>query len=92
MNRKRSSEMIMECILEVCVDGASKTKIVYKSNLNSTTVNPYIDTLVENCLLELVQGQHAIYKTTIKGIDFMRGLKQHNDELLKLSSFIARAY
>jgi predicted transcriptional regulator len=84
--------MIMECILEVCVDGASKTKIVYKSNMNSQTVNPYIDSLVDNCLLEFVQGKHAIYKTTTKGIDFMRSLKQHNDELLKLSSLIAHAY
>ena len=81
--------MIVERILDVCIDGATKTKIVYLSNLNSTTVNPYINLLVDNDLIEVAQRKRIIYKTTTKGLDFMKILKQHHQEISKLISVLA---
>jgi len=94
MNRKRSGGMIVERILEVCAHGASKTRIIYESNLNSTTVKHYLDLLVDNDLVEVDdvdQPGRPVYKTTKAGFEFMKSLKVHNEELLRLSSLLARA-
>jgi len=91
MKKKRSSEMIMQNILEVCAHGASKTKIVYKSNLNFTTVNSYLAQLTDTGLLEVEQGESTEYKTTKRGEELMKGLKQHHDEISRLSSMLAHA-
>jgi predicted transcriptional regulator len=94
MNRKRSGGMIMERILDVCTHGASKTRIIYQSNLNSTTVKPYLDMLVDSDLIEVDevdQPERPVFKTTKAGFEFMKSLKVHNDEILRLSSLLAHA-
>ena len=94
MNRKRSGGMIVERILMVCAHGASKTRIIYESNLNSTTVKHYLDLLVDNDLIEVNevdQPERPVYKTTDAGFEFMKSLKEHNDEITRLSSLLARA-
>ncbi|TFH50504.1 MAG: DNA-binding protein, partial [Methanothrix sp.] len=48
----------------ICKNGACKTKIVYQANLNFRTVNPYIDLLIKNNLLEVKQGETILYETT----------------------------
>ncbi|MGD0954864.1 MAG: winged helix-turn-helix domain-containing protein [Methanotrichaceae archaeon] len=40
---KRTREEIVSRILDVCQNGANKTKIVYQTNLNFRTINPYLD-------------------------------------------------
>jgi len=32
--------------MKICMNGASKTKIVYQANLNFKMVNPYLDLLI----------------------------------------------
>jgi predicted transcriptional regulator len=94
MNRRRSGGMIVERILEVCTRGASKTKIIYQSNLNSTTVKHYLDLLVDSDIIEVYevdQPERPVYKTTDAGFKFMKSLKEHNDEILRLSSLLACA-
>lgn len=92
MNRKRSSDVIISQILEVCVGGASKTKIVYRSNLNFTTVNPYLD-LLSNCgLLEASEGRHVVYKTTARGVKLMNSFKHHQSEISKLCDLLENAF
>jgi predicted transcriptional regulator len=49
---KRSKHVIISEILDICKDGANKTRIVYQANLNFRTVDPYIDLLIKNNLLE----------------------------------------
>jgi predicted transcriptional regulator len=88
MSRKRSSEMIMQNILEVCSSGASKTKIVYRSNLNFNTVNSYMNQLMNSGLLDVIQGEPITYMTTKKGSEFMRCLKQHHEEISKMTSLL----
>jgi predicted transcriptional regulator len=83
---KRSKDVIISQILDICLQGASKTKIVYQANLNFRTVNPYIDMLAKNGLIETVQGSIVIYKTTVKGIKMLKDFKSIYDELPELYS------
>jgi predicted transcriptional regulator len=68
MGRKRYKDQILASILEVCAGGgASKTQIVYNSNMNFHTVVPYLELLVRNGLAERTEGGVPRYKTTAKG-------------------------
>jgi predicted transcriptional regulator len=88
MIKRRSSDVIISQILEVCAEGASKTRIVYQSNLNFSTVNPYLDLLLERGLLEAVGGPRTVYKTTKNGIELMKSFKHYQDEISKLCTYI----
>jgi predicted transcriptional regulator len=79
---KRSRQEIILQILEICVDGASKTKIVYQVNLNFKTVNPYLDLLTKNGLIQVNEGHAIVYETTLKGIGVMESIKRVHDKLL----------
>ena len=80
---KRSKHDIFSKILEICVEGASKTRIVYQANLNFRTVNPYLQILIENNLLEASQDNHKSYKTTNEGVNIYEKISKINSMLLK---------
>jgi len=80
--------MIIAQILEACIDGASKTRIVYRCNLNFTTVNPYLDLLKGRGLISASGGQRIRFRTTASGLELMERLKQHHCEISKLRSQI----
>ncbi len=80
--------MIISQILEICVDGASKTRIVYQANLNFRTVNPYIELLTKNGLLETSVESTIIYKTTQKGMKMLKDFRSIQSELPDLYSGI----
>lgn len=63
--------------------GASKTKIVYQANLNFRTVNPYLELLKKNALIDIKQGSTIIYETTEKGKALLDNIKQVQNELSK---------
>ena len=68
MLRKRNNDQIKSQILVVCQgDGANKTRIVYQAGLNFRTVKGYLGLLLEKGLLEAIEGDRTIYKTTEKG-------------------------
>ena len=79
---KRSREEIVSKILDVCLNGANKTKIVYQANLNFRTINPYLDLLIGKNLIKVSQGQILRYETTPQGIDMLEGIKGVHDGLL----------
>lgn len=79
---KRSKHEIFSKILEICLNGASKTKIVYQANLNFRTVNPYLDVLIKNNLLEAKKESHTLYMTTKEGADFQETINKVNNMLL----------
>jgi predicted transcriptional regulator len=73
---KRSKDAIISQILDVCTDGASKTRIVYQSNLNFRTVIPYIDILIRNELLEATtRNSSVLFTTTPKGARLLKDFK-----------------
>ena len=73
---KRNREEIISQILHVCRNGAIKTRVVYQANLNFKTVEPYLDLLVKNNLLEVQQGEKKMYETTEKGETLLEALNQ----------------
>ena len=67
MNR-RTDDLIASQILNICENGAGKTKIIYQANLNSTTAKHYLENLMRNGLVsEASLGSRVIYRTTFKG-------------------------
>jgi predicted transcriptional regulator len=80
---KRSRLEIISQILEISMDGASKTNIVYQANLNFKTVNPYLDILTKKGLIKINEGGKILYETTPKGITLQEGIKRIQDELLE---------
>ena len=79
----RSRTEIVAMILEAANGGATKTKIMYKAFLSYAQLSEYLSVLIENNLLEYLEGSQT-YKTTEKGLNF---LKMHNEicELLQTS-------
>ena len=77
----RSRTEIVGNILDAANGRLSKTKIMYKAFLSFGQLNEYLAVLIENNLLEYLDGTHK-FKTTDKGLFF---LKPHNEigELLQ---------
>ena len=71
----RSRTEIVSMILEAGNDGATKTRIMYKAFLSFAQLREYLSLLIENNLLEYLEGSKT-YKTTEKGLNF---LKMHSE-------------
>lgn len=70
--KNRSKTDIVGLILEVAnVEGATKTKIMYKAFLSYSQLKEYLAMLVENSLLEFEEGRQ-FYRATEKGIRFLQ--------------------
>ena len=71
-------------ILDAANGGATKTKIMFKAFLSYAQLREYLSVLIENNLLEYVEGSQT-YKTTENGLNF---LKMHNEigELLQTAT------
>jgi predicted transcriptional regulator len=80
----RSRTEIVAMIIEAANGGATKTKIMYKAFLSYAQLREYLSVLIENNLLEYLEGSQT-YKTTEKGLNF---LKMHNEigELLQTTT------
>ena len=77
----RSRTEIVSNILEAANGGVTKTKIMYKAFLSYAQLKEYLSVLIENNLIEYLEGTQT-YKTTEKGLNL---LKMHNEmgELLQ---------
>ena len=80
----RSRTEIVAMILEAANGGATKTKIMYKAFLSYAQLREYLSVLIENNLLEYLEGTRT-FRTTEKGLNF---LKMHNEigELLQTTT------
>ena len=77
----RSRTEIVSMILDAANGGETKTKIMYKAFLSYAQLKEYLSILIENNLVEYLEGSQT-YKTTEKGLNL---LKMHNEigELLQ---------
>ncbi|MGI9012311.1 MAG: winged helix-turn-helix domain-containing protein [Nitrososphaeraceae archaeon] len=75
----RSRTEIVGNILDAANGGATKTKIMYVAFLSYNQLNEYLSILIENNLIEYLDGTNK-FKTTEKGFNY---LKMH-DEIKKL--------
>ena len=53
------------------MEGATKTKIMYKAFLSYSQLKEYLAMLMENSLLEF-EEERLVYRTTEKGIRFLQ--------------------
>jgi predicted transcriptional regulator len=70
---RRGKLEIMGDILRVALNGARKTEIVYRANLNFTRIERYIPLLEKRGLIEIAR---PLYKTTEKGEEFLRSYQE----------------
>jgi predicted transcriptional regulator len=77
----RSRTEIVSMILEAANGCATKTRIMYKAFLSYAQLREYLSVLIENNLLEYLEGTQT-YKTNEKGFNLLR---MHNEigELLQ---------
>ena len=80
----RSRTEIVSSILDAANGRATKTKIMYIAFLSYNQLKEYLSVLIENNLLEYLEGTRT-FKTTEKGLNF---LKMHNEigELLQTTT------
>ena len=71
----RSRTEIVAMILDAANGCATKTKIMYKAFLSYAQLREYLSVLIENNLIEYLEGSQT-YKSTEKGLNF---LKMHNE-------------
>lgn len=80
--QRRDRLYIMAEILEVTLEGALKTQVMYRANLSFAQLNHYLTVLIDLELLEK-KREKAIYKTTTKGMRFLESYKQIQELLNK---------
>ena len=78
---RRDKLQIILDILDICMEGANKTKIVYQANLNFKMVNLYLDILTNDGLVAMDSGQSKLYTTTEKGKELLADVKQIYNKL-----------
>jgi predicted transcriptional regulator len=76
---RRSRLEIIADILLVAREGAKKTEIVYKANLNFKRVGKYLPYLVKKGLIENISSD---YKTTKRGNEFLRDYQKMKEQLV----------
>ena len=75
MALRRSRFEIIGEILSLTTNGAKKTSIVYRANLNFNVVNRYLDLLIQEGLVSPAAGSSGKFKITKKGLEFMEAYK-----------------
>lgn len=84
MKERRSRDRIIYEILRICAEGENITRVVYQANTNFTTIRAYMDMLIKNDLVEVLESSPVLYKTTQKGVAMrnqLRALYQELDDL-----------
>ena len=82
--RRRDRLSIIAEVLEVSLEGALKTQVMYRANLSFAQLNNYLSLMLDINLLKLEKnGQKAVYKTTSKGMRFLESYKQIQEMLKK---------
>lgn len=73
---KRHRDQILASILETCGhQNATKTKVVYTTNMNFRAINPYLEAMSGDGLIEVIDGSPVLYKTTTKGFEALEHLR-----------------
>ena len=67
----RSRTEIVCNILDATNGGATKTKIMYTAFLSYEQLKEYLSVLIENNLIEYLDGTHK-FKTTEKGLNYLK--------------------
>jgi predicted transcriptional regulator len=69
---RRDKLEILRNILLVCKDGAKKTEIVYKTNLNFKNAEAYLQWLIDR---KFITKEERLFKITPKGAELLANLQ-----------------
>jgi len=77
MVRRSRVEVIVDILTEA-LEGANKTRIMYRANLNFVRFNCYLSELVENGLLVVEDGGggRVVYRVTERGKTLLETLRK----------------
>ena len=78
----RSRTEIVAMILDAANGGETRTKIMYFAFLSYNQVKEYLSTLIENNLIEYLDGGNK-FKTTEKGLFFLKMYNEIGELLLQ---------
>jgi len=79
--RRAPTEIIAEILRAASGEGATLTRLVYRSNMNFNRVKKYTDLLVSRGLLARPDGTNGVYKTTSRGEEAIQAL-MNADQLI----------
>jgi predicted transcriptional regulator len=71
MIKRRSNKAIITQVLEVCRAGSNRAQVISRADLNSQSADLYLDLLVKNELIEMINAQGTIYRTAPKGLEVL---------------------
>ena len=80
----RSRTEIVAMILDSANGGATKTKMMYKAFLSYHQLKEYLFMLIENELIEYLNGTQT-FRTTEKGLNYLK-MKNEIGELLHITA------
>ncbi len=90
--KKRSDDQIVLQILEICMNGAGKTKIIYQANLNFLKVSQYLENMIKNGLISQTPlGSRVIYKATAKEVELNQRIQKLQVEIDALRECLLNA-
>jgi predicted transcriptional regulator len=69
---KRDKLEIIQSILLICKNGAKKTEIVYKANLNFKNAEVYLNWLIDR---EMIVKEGKFFKITSEGSELLSNLQ-----------------
>ena len=78
--RRSGIEIIAE-ILEEARQGITKTRLVYRTNLNFFVVRKHLDFLIDKGLLDQVREPIQLFVTTPKGLQFLEEFRKMKEIL-----------
>jgi len=87
LRRRRSRTGVIVDLLSEALNGANKTRLMYRCNLNFGQFNRYLDEFLSADLIECdysIQGDaypYKVYKTTEKGRRLLKVLRRANELL-----------
>ena len=86
-HKRRDHLHIMAEILEVALDGALKTQVMYRANLSFAQLNEYLKVMIDLKLMEVIKNsERTVYKTTQKGMRYLQSYREIRDLLKKESN------
>lgn len=76
-SRRRDRLEVINAILDAALEGAVKTRIMYKTNVNFRQFEDYANSLLGAGLVEMLDAQdRRVYKTTAKGKTLLARLRE----------------
>jgi len=77
----RTKEENLIKVLETCLTDVNKTTIVSKNHFNFKTATFYLDSLVKNEFIIVLEGPPNKYRITNKGIKLLKTLEEIHESL-----------